>query len=240
MQRVINTVVDWAATGERECMVRSSEIERYNEPRIKRLFDIGLSVIGLTMSAWLWSIIWITIVLEDGMPVIIRQRRIGKDGKEFDSYKFRSMMKSALKDKINNQAVEDDSRVTRVGKFLRRTALDELPQLLSILRGDMSFVGPRPLLSIEVEVNGDPAIANIEDIPGYAARTAIRPGLTGVAQIFASRDIPRRHKFKYDSLYLRRISFRHDLELILLSFLITLCRTWEKRTAKLPFLRRKT
>jgi len=178
------------------------------------------------------------IIFDDGMPVIIRQRRIGKDGKEFDSFKFRSMVKAALNDRINNQAIEHDGRVTRVGRFLRRTALDELPQLLNILKGDMSFVGPRPLLSNEVEVSGDPEDTDIKAITGYAARTAIRPGLTGVAQIFAPRDIPRKYKFKYDLLYMRKMSFLQDLALIMISFLITLSCAWEKRTDKLSMLKR--
>ena len=179
----------------RERAIRSRTITRRAALRPKRLIDIALSSIGLIMSAWLWFVIWIMITFEDGMPVIIRQRRIGKDGREFDSFKFRSMVKSALNDKINNQAVEHDGRVTKVGRFLRRTALDELPQLLNILRGDMSFVGPRPLLSTEVEVNGDPAITDIEAIPDYAVRIAMRPGLTGISQIFAPRDIPRKLMF---------------------------------------------
>jgi lipopolysaccharide/colanic/teichoic acid biosynthesis glycosyltransferase len=224
----------------RECTLRSRSIARRTEPRLKRIFDIALSVAGLILSAWLWSVISIMIISEDGMPVIIRQRRIGKGGKRFDSFKFRSMIKATSNDKVDNQAVEHDRRVTKVGRFLRRTALDELPQLLNILRGDMSFVGPRPLLSTEVEVNGDPEITDIEAIPNFIARAVIRPGLTGVAQVFAPRDIPRKHKFRYDLLYTRKMSFRYDLVLIMLSFLITFSCTWEKRTAKLPFLRRDT
>jgi len=222
----------------RECAIRSCSKVRSTEPKLKRLFDIILSMLGLILSAWLWFIIWIMITLEDGMPVIIRQRRIGKDGKNFDSFKFRSMVKGTLGDRINNQAIEHDGRVTRVGRFLRRTAFDELPQLINILKGDMSFVGPRPLLSDEVEIYGDREVTNINAIPGCAARTAIRPGLTGVAQIFAPRDIPRKYKFKYDLLYIRKMSFLHDLALIILSFLITLSCAWEKRTDKLPFLKR--
>ena len=213
-------------------------ITRGEEPRLKRLFDIALSVTGLILSAWLWSVIWVMITSEDGLPVIIRQRRIGQGGKEFDSFKFRSMVKTALNDSIKKQAVEDDGRVTKVGRFLRPMALDELPQLLNIVRGDMSFVGPRPLLSNEVEANGDPEITDIEAIPNYAARTVIRPGLTGIAQIFAPRDVSRKNKFKYDLLYLRKMSFSYDVALITLSFLISLNCAWEKRTSKLPVLKR--
>jgi lipopolysaccharide/colanic/teichoic acid biosynthesis glycosyltransferase len=179
------------------------------------------------------------IVFEDGMPVIIRQRRIGRGGKIFDSLKFRSMVKSTLNDRINNQAVEHDGRVTNAGRFLRRTALDELPQLLNVIKGDMSFVGPRPLLSNEIEINGDPGITNIEAIPNFAARNAMRPGLTGIAQIFAPRDIPRKHKFKYDLLYRDRMNLMYDIELIFTSVMISLTGSWEKRDMKLRFLRAK-
>ncbi len=106
------------------------------------------------------------------------------------------------------QAIEDDPRVTRVGRLMRETAMDELPQLWNIFRGDMSFVGPRALRPGEVEARAElgTEFVQIDQIPGYAARTAVRPGLTGIAQIYAPRDVPRRQKFRYDRLYVRRQS----------------------------------
>jgi lipopolysaccharide/colanic/teichoic acid biosynthesis glycosyltransferase len=110
--------------------------------------------------------------------------------------------------------------------------MDELPQLWNIFRGDMSFVGPRALVPEEIEVSGSGARVPIEAIPGYEARHRVRPGLTGLAQVFAPRDIPRRHKFKLDQLYVRRQSFWLDLKLVAVSFWISFRGTWERRGAK--------
>jgi lipopolysaccharide/colanic/teichoic acid biosynthesis glycosyltransferase len=110
--------------------------------------------------------------------------------------------------------------------------MDELPQLWNILRGDMSFVGPRALMREEIEVGAGGARVPLAAIAGYAARHRVRPGLTGIAQIYADRDIPRRHKFRYDLLYIRRRSLALDLRLIALSLWITLRGTWERRGTK--------
>lgn len=201
------------------------------EPFIKRIFDILLSAIGLIISSWLWPLICLAVWCEDGTPCCIRQPRIGKNGKIFKVIKFRSMRKSALREEINIQAGENDPRVTKIGRILRKSALDELPQLINILIGDMSFVGPRALLPAEIEK--DDCFLHITEIPGYEKRITVRPGLTGIAQIFAPRDLPRRHKFKYDLLYIRKMSFFLDLRLILLSFFITFTGGWEKRGRKL-------
>ena len=134
---------------------------------------------------------------------------------------------------LQAQAGEEDPRVTRVGRWLRATAMDELPQLWNIFVGDMSFVGPRALVPAEIEVSGRGELVPMERIAGYQARHRVRPGLTGVAQIYADRDVPRRHKFKLDLLYVRRQSSWLDLRLIALSFWITFRGRWEKRGAKL-------
>jgi lipopolysaccharide/colanic/teichoic acid biosynthesis glycosyltransferase len=131
------------------------------------------------------------------------------------------------------QACSGDSRVTRVGRVLRATALDELPQLWNIFKGDMSFVGPRALLPEEIEVHGNAALVPLEKIPGYEERHRVRPGLTGLAQIYADRDLPRRSKFRYDLLYIKKQSFWLDLKLIALSFWITFRGKWEHRGRKL-------
>jgi lipopolysaccharide/colanic/teichoic acid biosynthesis glycosyltransferase len=130
------------------------------------------------------------------------------------------------------QAAEHDPRVTRVGRLLRVSAMDELPQLWNIFRGDMSFVGPRALRPDEVEADGRGEAVPIQDVPGFVERSAVRPGLTGVAQIYAPRDVLRRHKFRYDRLYIRRQSFGLDVRLIFLSFWITARGTWEVRGRK--------
>jgi lipopolysaccharide/colanic/teichoic acid biosynthesis glycosyltransferase len=110
--------------------------------------------------------------------------------------------------------------------------MDEMPQLWNIFRGDMSFVGPRALMPEEIEVNGFGQLVPLEKIPGYHERHSVTPGLTGVAQIYADRDIPRRYKFRYDLLYIQKQSFWLDLRLILLSFWITFRGTWEVRGSK--------
>jgi len=109
------------------------------------------------------------------------QDRIGKGGEVFKALKFRSMIKGAEEGIGPVQAVENDPRVTKVGRFLRATAMDELPQLINILKGDMSFVGPRALRPAELEVHGNPDIVSIEEIPGYKERHTVTPGLTGLA-----------------------------------------------------------
>ncbi|MGD0782545.1 MAG: sugar transferase, partial [Candidatus Aminicenantales bacterium] len=161
------------------------------------------------------------------------QARVGRKGRFFQVLKFRSMIPDAEKTAGAVQAVERDPRVTRVGRLLRATAMDELPQLINIFKGDMSFVGPRALRPQEKEVHGHPDQRAIEEIPGYAERHAVRPGLTGLTQIFLPGDTPRRKKFKYDLLYIRKRSFAFDLKLIVLSFWITFRGRWESRASKL-------
>jgi lipopolysaccharide/colanic/teichoic acid biosynthesis glycosyltransferase len=198
----------------------------------KRLLDIGLSGAGLVLSAPLWLAAAVAIKLEDGGPVFYSQERVGQGGRPFRVLKFRSMVPNAEAAVGALQAAAGDPRVTRIGRLMRATAFDELPQLLSIFRGDMSFVGPRALRPGEIEVRGDGRHEALEDVPGFRMRCRVRPGLTGVAQIYAPRDLPRRQKFRYDRVYIRRQSFTLDLQLILLSFWITCRGTWEARGRK--------
>jgi lipopolysaccharide/colanic/teichoic acid biosynthesis glycosyltransferase len=130
------------------------------------------------------------------------------------------------------QATEDDPRITRVGWVLRATALDELPQLLNIWKGEMSFVGPRALPINERQGREESGDLPDEKIPGFRERLLVRPGLTGIAQIYAPRDVPRRHKFRYDLVYVRAQSFWLDLRLVCLSFWITFRGAWERRGKK--------
>jgi lipopolysaccharide/colanic/teichoic acid biosynthesis glycosyltransferase/VanZ family protein len=200
---------------------------------LKRPFDIALSSLGLLLSSPLWAVIALAIWLEDRGPVFYSQERVGRNGRIFRAMKFRSMVKDAEKDRGPVQAVAHDPRVTRVGRVLRGTAMDELPQLLNIFRGDMSFVGPRALRPNEQEVNGGADDRSIESIPGYEGRHAVRPGLTGLTQVYLPGETPRRKKFRYDLLYIRKRSFWLDLELILLSFWITFRGKWESREDKI-------
>ena len=198
----------------------------------KRTLDVLLSLFGLVASSPLWLIFAAAIKLEDGGPVFYRQERVGQGGRVFGALKFRSMRPDAEVTSGAIQSGENDPRVTRSGRLLRATAMDELPQLWNILVGDMSFVGPRALRPGEIEAGADGALVHLEQIPGYQQRITVRPGLTGVAQIYAARDIPRRQKFRYDRLYIARRSWMLDVRLILLSFWISLLGTWEARGRK--------
>jgi lipopolysaccharide/colanic/teichoic acid biosynthesis glycosyltransferase len=198
---------------------------------LKRLLDVSLSGLGLIVSAPLWALFAAAIKLEDGGPVFFTQPRVGRGGAPFTAYKFRSMVPDAASG-APLQASERDPRVTRVGALLRATAMDELPQLWNIFRGDMSFVGPRPLMPGEIELRGDGRHVALAEIPGYHARHAVRPGLTGLTQVYAPRDLPRARKFRLDLLYVKRASVALDMRLIALSFWISARGRWEARGPK--------
>jgi lipopolysaccharide/colanic/teichoic acid biosynthesis glycosyltransferase len=199
---------------------------------LKRGFDVALSGVGLILSAPLWVVIAVALKVEDGGPVFFPQDRVGIGGSTFRALKFRSMVPHASS-LPPHQAGEDDPRITRVGRVLRATAMDELPQLYNIFRGDMSFVGPRPLMPGEIEVRGGGQLVRLESIPGYAARHAVRPGLTGLSQVYAPRDTPRARKFRLDAIYVRNATFCFDVFLVLVSFWITVRGRWEVRVRKL-------
>jgi len=197
----------------------------------KRTLDLALSGAGLLVSSPLWLVIAAAIRLDSPGPIFFVQRRVGRRGRRFQALKFRSMTADAESTVGPVQAVEHDPRVTRIGRVLRATAMDELPQLWNIFRGDMSIVGPRALRPDEPEL-GETRPTPLEDVPGFAERSSVRPGLTGLAQIYAPRDVRRRQKFRYDRLYIHRQSFGLDLRLIALSFWITARGTWEARGKK--------
>lgn len=198
----------------------------------KRSLDVTLSSFGVLVSAPLWALIAAAIKLDTRGPVFFGQARVGEGGRIFRVLKFRSMIVDAERDTGPTPAGEHDPRVTRVGRVLRATAMDELPQLWNIFRGDMSFVGPRALRPEEIDVDTAGRAAPLQAIPGFADRSAVPPGLTGIAQIYARRDVSRRQKFRFDRLYVRRQSMLLDLRLILLSFWITARGAWEAREKK--------
>ena len=194
---------------------------------MKRLFDIVVAGAGLIVFAPVSALIALAIKLEDGGPVFYTQDRVGRHCRVFKAYKFRSMVVDAERLTGAVQASAGDPRITRVGRILRATAFDELPQLWNIVRGDMSVVGPRPLRPGEADTTANGAHLPLSAIPGYEARHRVRPGLTGIAQVYAARDLPRTGKFRYDLLYQRKASFCLDLRLILQSFWITARGRWE-------------
>lgn len=200
---------------------------------LKRAFDILVSGTGLVVSAPVWLLVAAAIKLQDGGAVLFPQDRVGRGGRVFKALKFRSMIVNAEAATGPTQAQRHDRRVTPVGRLLRATAMDELPQLWNIFRGDMSVVGPRPLRPGEIEVAGDGTMVRLEDIPGYERRHGVRPGLTGLTQVYAPRDIPRVEKFRLDLQYLERAGFWFDLKLILVSFWITARGKWEHEGSKI-------
>jgi len=202
---------------------------------MKRILDFLFAALGLLISFPLWPVFSVLIWLEDRGPVFYFQERVGKGGKMFMGIKFRSMKPQAGSEVVVVQTQERDARVTKVGRLLRATAMDELPQLLNILKGDMSFVGPRALVPVEKEINGQEE-KSIFEFPGFKERSSVRPGLTGIAQVLAPRDIDRLNKFKYDIWYVRNRSFLLDIYIITLSFLVTFIGRWESRDDKLSCL----
>ena len=192
------------------------------EPLTKRLFDFVLAAFGFVLFFPLWVLISAAIYIEDGRPILFIQKRVGKGRKEFTAYKFRTIYRRFDREVEQGVAVHsDDRKVMSVGRILRRTALNELPQLLNILRGDMSFVGPRPeppefIAAYEKEV---PNLGHI--------RYQIRPGLTGIAQVFGKHNMYPRNKLRYDLLYMRRRSFWLDIKLMGMSVWNTVRAKWD-------------
>ena len=176
---------------------------KVKEPFLKRPLDIILSTFMLIISIPVCLPIALAIKMEDGGPIFYRQVRWGRNGSRFRSYKFRTMIPNSDQDFGPKQATENDPRITRVGLVLRSMGLDELPQLLNIFRGEMSFVGPRSLAVGEIVQDEKGRVVNYENVVGFWERLSVRPGLTGLATIYIPKDAPPRRKFHYDLLYIR-------------------------------------
>ena len=202
------------------------------DPLLKRPLDIMVALIGLSLSSPLWLAIAAAIKLEDGGPIFYTQSRWGRGGVPFKAYKFRSM--TADIDKVHGvrPANEQAAHITRTGAVLRKMGLDELPQLLNILKGDMSMVGPRALAVDETVDDGKGGRIRYADLPAFMPRQAARPGLTSLATIYVSKYSPVRRKFRYDMIYIRNLQCRPDIRLICLSILISFRGKWEERDRK--------
>ena len=179
----------------------------------KRMMDILLCSIAMIVAAPIMAVVAIAIKLEDGGPVFFRQKRMTRGGREFDILKFRSMIVDAEKYAGAVLATDNDPRITKVGKFIRATRLDEIPQILNILKGDMSIVGPRP----ERKVIAD---EYCKDIPEFAYRLKVRGGLTGYAQIYGKYNTSAYDKLRLDLMYIENYSFMLDIKLIILTLRI--------------------
>ncbi len=182
---------------------------RKNYVNAKRIFDIFFAAIGLVFAVIIFPFVYLAIKVDSPGPVLYVQKRKGKNGKVFNFYKFRSMY--ASDNQYSVWRVNDDEQITRAGKMLRKTHIDEFPQLINILRGDISFVGPRPeweKLAVDYE----------KKIPLYRYRYLVRPGFTGWAQINykASASVDEaREKFEYDLYYIKNRSFLLDISILL-------------------------
>lgn len=170
----------------------------------KRILDLAFSSAALALLSPLLLAVSIAIALDDGFPVLFRQRRVGKGGREFDMLKFRSMVKNAAS--VGPYFTQTaDPRITRVGRFIRRTSLDELPQLFNVLKGDMSLVGPRPDLPVQKSLYSE---------ADWAERCRVRPGITGLAQALYRSDCTEQQRLEADLRYVREASFWLDLRIL--------------------------
>jgi lipopolysaccharide/colanic/teichoic acid biosynthesis glycosyltransferase len=192
--------------------------------RAKRLLDVVVTLLLLPFVALVMLLVTIVIRLDSKGPILFRQQRVGLNDEEFELLKFRSMYENsddslhrlAIEKYLANEALNDgnaaykqldDPRVTRVGKYIRKTSLDELPQFLNVLRGQMSLVGPRPPLRYEVD----------QYTPRDKLRLCGKPGLTGIWQVYARSQVPFEEMVEMDIAYLQRQSLWFDLKLIVLT-----------------------
>ncbi|MBO5530142.1 MAG: sugar transferase [Bacilli bacterium] len=169
---------------------------------IKRLMDILLALIGLVFAFVPMIIVAIAIKLESKGPIIFKQERTGKDGKTFKLYKFRSMT-------VDNDVLnfKTENKITKVGKFIRKTSLDELPQFFNIIKGDMSFIGPRPWITEYYN--------NFNE--HQKRRVEVLPGITGLAQSIGRNNLNIFEKINYDIEYIDNFSFKMDLKVVLMT-----------------------
>lgn len=193
--------------------IRYVPLSNAGNAMLKRMMDVAGSLFGLIITSPILLITAILVKLSSPGPVIFKQERVGLHNKSFYMYKFRSMEQQSEEDEKKAWTVKNDPRVTPVGKFLRRTSLDELPQLFNILKGDMSLVGPRPERPLFVEKFK-------EEIPRYMIKHQIRPGLTGWAQVNGYRgDTSILKRIEYDLYYIENWTVGLDVKIILLTFI---------------------
>lgn len=176
----------------------------------KRLADLAFSTVGLTLSLPVMALTALAVVADSGFPALFRQQRVGLNGKPFELMKFRTMRQDAEADGVARWATENDPRITRIGGFLRKYRFDELPQFINVIRGDMSFVGPRPERPQFIE-------KLCETLPYYDERHTLRPGITGWAQVcypYGATEEDALRKLEYDLFYLKHLSILFDIAIV--------------------------
>lgn len=171
---------------------------------MRRAFDLVVAALALALAAPFLLAAVIAIRLESKGSPIYRQRRVGRDGREFDVIKLRTMISGAERIGAGLAVSEHDTRITRVGRILRRTSLDEVPNLVNVLRGEMAIVGPRPTVPVQVE----------QYTPRQRGRLAVRPGITGWAQVNGRTELPWEERIELDLWYIEHRSWRLDLEIL--------------------------
>ena len=177
---------------------------------IKRLFDIAISLGVLVLLSPVFLVTAIAIKINSKGPVIFKQRRLGLDGKEFDIYKFRSMVQNAEHTGSGVYSGKGDARVTAVGRIIRATSIDELPQALNMLKGDMSLIGPRPPLTYHPWPIG-------EYTPEQKRMFDVRPGITGWAQVHGRKDVEWHKRIELNVWYVDHVSFLLDLKIFFMT-----------------------
>ncbi len=204
---------------------------RSHRRRYKRAFDLTVLVLAHVVLLPLWVLLWILIPLaiwlSDRGDVFYTQERLGLGNRRFRVIKFRTMVQDAEARTGPVWASESDSRVTAVGRVLRNLHLDEMPQFLNVLRGEMSLVGPRPERPVLAERFS-------RDIPGFSLRLMVKPGITGLAQLRGRYSTSPRHKLRYDALYIARMSPWLDFKLLIRTALFVLGRSWRAVPGRQP------
>ena len=177
---------------------------------VKRCIDIFISALVLLIFCWLYAIIALLIKLESKGPVIFKQKRLGRGGKEFNIYKFRSMCVGAEQTGSGVYSGKGDARVTKIGKFIRATSIDELPQMINILKGDMSLIGPRPPLTYHpwpIEEYTEEQLRMFE----------VRPGITGWAQVNGRKEVEWHRRIELNVWYVDHVSFLLDIKILFMT-----------------------
>lgn len=197
---------EYPLTNLRNCLT-----ERFTYRFWKRLLDLGVSALALLLLAPLLALIAVALKLSSSAPVLFKQQRVGQSGRKFWIYKFTTMSTSSADTSDTRWTTSQDERVTRLGRILRPTGLDELPQLINVLCGDMSLIGPRPERPHFVEIF-------TRNVPGYKKRHALKPGITGWAQVCGWRgDTSIRKRVEHDLYYLQHWTLWFDLKILCLT-----------------------
>jgi len=178
----------------------------------KRIFDFFVSTISLILLLPLFFVITVLIKIDSRGPIFFRFERVGKNGKSFKPFKFRTMEKKAIETGLGYTISKDDSRITKMGKFLRRSGIDELPQLINVIKGEMSLVGPRPTFSYQVEKYND----------FQKKRLLVRPGITNLVLIKGRNLLSWEERIKYDVWYIEHWSFWLDVKILFITPFVVL------------------